>query len=197
MTPRSRRSRLGLRPGADVDGHPGDIIASDLDLPGVDAGPDFEVECHQGVSDGDSALYCVPRAIEGGHEAITDGLHLPAPETFNLLAYALVVTVEQVSPTFVSQLCGAVSGAHNVCEHHGGKNPLRTQPAPDASDELLDLLEHRSAVAHPVEDVSSGHLGVLRVDVLGEVSTASGGTKRAYLPVEPWLRCVRFDAAPP
>ena len=44
----------GRHPGTDVDRHPRHVVAAELDLAGVDPGPNLDVEALQGRSDGNA-----------------------------------------------------------------------------------------------------------------------------------------------
>jgi hypothetical protein len=54
-----------------VDGHSRYVVASDLDLTGVQTGPHLHAESTHGVSDGAGAVNGAPTgAIEGGFEPV-------------------------------------------------------------------------------------------------------------------------------
>ncbi len=114
----------GRHPRTDVNGHPGDVVAPGLDLASVDPGSHINAETLQGFSDGQGALDGPTGTVKGGHETVSDGLHLSAPEAFDLGTHALVVTVQQVPPAFVPELSGLVGRTNDVREQHCGQNSL-------------------------------------------------------------------------
>src|SRR5581483_8043003 len=157
-----------------MDGHSGDAVASKLDLPGVDAGTDLDVERPEGVAYGEGALDGATGTVEGRQEAIAGGIDLPTAETLELLSHRLVMALEQVAPVSVAEPGGPVGGTDDVGEQDGGQDPFGAGATPDAGDELLDLVEHRTGLAHPVGHVGPGQLDVPGSgDVLGEVAPMS------------------------
>ena len=59
-------------PGTDVSGHPGHVIAPDLDLASVDPGPHADVERLQRLSDGQGALDRSTGTVEGGVAVVVE-----------------------------------------------------------------------------------------------------------------------------
>ena len=59
-----------------MDHDPGQVRPRHLTLAGVEAGPDFEAEAADRVTDGPVRLDGPPRRIEGGEEPVTSGLDL-------------------------------------------------------------------------------------------------------------------------
>jgi len=81
-------------PGSYVNRHPSNIAVANLDLAGVDTSPHVDVESAQRVSDGKGTFDGSTGTVERGYEAVSDCLHLAAPEALDLGADALVVVFE-------------------------------------------------------------------------------------------------------
>src|SRR5579863_3021955 len=67
-------------PGADVDGHPADVLSQQFDLARVQAGPHLDAELGGPVAYGTGALDGPCRSVERRQEAVADGLDLAAGE---------------------------------------------------------------------------------------------------------------------
>src|SRR5215211_4510079 len=89
--------REGGDASRDVNGYSADIIAFNLDLPGVHPAPDLEVERPNSLHYARGAAHCPRRAIEGRQEPITKCLHLSASEAHDFLPEQGIVTVEKGS----------------------------------------------------------------------------------------------------
>src|SRR5580704_10949923 len=99
-----------------MDSHPGNVVAPDLDLAGVNPDPYVEVERSKGVSDRLGTFDGAPGAVEGGHEAIADGVDFTAAEAPDLSTHALVMAVKEISPSAIAQPGRPVRGTHDVSE---------------------------------------------------------------------------------
>jgi hypothetical protein len=170
-------TRTSLGPGqggdarADVYSHPGDIVTAHFDLAGVNTHPNLDAEHPGCVDKGVGARDRGAGAGEGRDESVTGGVHFEAAEPFEFVTHDGVVVVQQVPPSAVAEHRGALGRADDVGEHDGGEHPLGAETAPHASDELLDLVEHRCAVAGPIQGVGAGKLDEARsADVLGKIA---------------------------
>ena len=67
--PRERRDPVG-----DLHGGPGDVVADQVHLAGVDPGPDLDAEGGRVVEDGGRAADRLAGGVEGGQEAVRGGL---------------------------------------------------------------------------------------------------------------------------
>src|SRR6476469_9046260 len=103
-----------------MDGESGDVFAADFYLTGMDTGTDVDVRDAERVTDSDCAFDCSPGTLERGEKTIAGGIDFAAAEAFDLGADGLVVAVEQVAPSLVAELRGAVRGTDDVGEQHGG-----------------------------------------------------------------------------
>src|SRR4029453_13456881 len=92
------RCGLAQDAGGDVDGDPADVVAADLDLAGVEPGPDLEVDVAELLAQGDRAGNGPSGAVEGGQEAVAGRLDQPAAPLLDQAAALVVVDLEQVPP---------------------------------------------------------------------------------------------------
>src|SRR6185369_10707 len=91
----------------DVHGHPADVAADELALPGVQAGADLDAQAADRGDDGARAAQGVGRrALERGDVAVADGLDLAAAVALDLAADRAVVGGQQVAPAPVAHACG-------------------------------------------------------------------------------------------
>ena len=67
-------------PRRDMDGDPGDVVADELDLAGVQPGPDLEPLRRDRVADDERGPDRARRPVEGGQEPVTGRLDLAATE---------------------------------------------------------------------------------------------------------------------
>jgi hypothetical protein len=125
-----------------VNGHPGHVISSYLDLSCVQPYPHRDPQGVHSISDGTGTLDRTSGSVEGGQEAISRVVDLAAPEAFGLAPDQLVVAVEQVPPAPISKLGSTLCRPDNVGEKHGGQNPIRVWGMTGAGQEFLDL-SHR------------------------------------------------------
>jgi hypothetical protein len=99
--------RFGERghPLTDVHGYPTDISVADLDLAGVQADTNIQVQVRSRVADGARAANRTRRPIKRDQEAVTDHLHLAASERTELTPDRGVVGIEEVPPSTVAEGC--------------------------------------------------------------------------------------------
>src|SRR5262245_27335836 len=91
LADRARHQQLsgagqGADPGADVDRHPEDVVAYELDLTGVDPDPDLQPDRRQFVADRGGAADRPGRAVEGGQEPVPHRLDLSPAVDLELAA---------------------------------------------------------------------------------------------------------------
>ena len=117
---------LGERsdPRADVDGHAADVVADELALAGVEAGPHFDAERPAPGRRSRAHSGSRARAVERGEEAVAHGLHLAAPVALELRANQLVVAGHELAPARIAKGRRALGGADDVGEHHGGEDAI-------------------------------------------------------------------------
>ena len=90
-----------------------DVLVSELDLSGMNAGAHLETEASAGVADGSCARDSPPRSVEGGQRAIAGRLDQLASEAGQLPIDGGVVAVEDLLPAPVTKAAGLLGGAHD------------------------------------------------------------------------------------
>ena len=146
-------------PRTDVHRHAGNIVfrgAAHLDLAGVNADPHLDAQYPHRVDDVVGTRERGARAGERGDEPVAGGVDFASAESLQFVANDGVVVVQHVAPAPVPEQRGAFGGTDDVGEHDRGQQALGVRTAPHAGDELLDLVEHRPGVAHPVQGVVTG-----------------------------------------
>jgi hypothetical protein len=143
-------ARAPIRACADVDRHPADVVAEQLDLAGVDPDPDLDPDRRQLLADGSRTADRPRRAVEGGQEAVAHRLDLAAAVELELAADDRVVALEQLAPARVPERGGARRGVHDVREQHRRKHPVGLADAARAGEEALCLVEDRVGVLREV-----------------------------------------------
>ena len=145
---------------ADVHGHAGDVVAAQLNLAGVNTHPHLDAKRRTAST------------IASAQSIATLGLvnvaTNPSPAVFtsrprnraSSCRDDAVVVVEQVAPPVVAECGGALGRADDIGEHDRREHAFGVQAAACAGDELLDLVEYRRGVAHPVQGIRARQLDV-------------------------------------
>jgi len=89
---------LGHDPGGDVDGDPAEVAVAQLDLAGVEPGPDGHVDVADLVAEGDRAGDRPAGAVEAGQEPVAGRLDDAAAPLLDQAASQVVVDLEQLPP---------------------------------------------------------------------------------------------------
>src|SRR5262249_9813903 len=148
------RGRGDARP--DVDGEPGDLVARELDLAGVEPGANVKTERVDAVAHRARAADRAGGAVERGENPVARGVDLAAPEAAELAPEDRVVPLEEIPPAAIAQGRGLLGGADDVGEEDRGEDAVRLGAVPHPGQELLDLVEDRVGVLTP------GHVVVSR-----------------------------------
>src|SRR5207247_6552789 len=132
--------------------HAGDFVVHEFALARVQAGTYFESQLRHRLNDCAGASDRPCRAVEGGEEAITGGVHLPAAEARELAPDNRVVVPEQLTPGAIAKRDSTFTRADNVREQDRREDALRfgllPSPAlPDPGQESLDLFDDCLAVS--------------------------------------------------
>ena len=114
---RKRRDARG-----NVDGDALHVIVGDLDLAGMEAVADLDVEWTDHLGNGASATHCPRRAVECGEKPVPKRFDLTSPVTRDFLPDCGVMSDEEVAPALVAQLFGSRGRAHDVSEENGRKD---------------------------------------------------------------------------
>src|SRR6266508_1166828 len=164
-------------PRSDVHCDPGEVVATQLALAGVDAGADFQADVAGILGDGAGAFDGPSGPVEGGEEAVAGGVHLLAAKASELTADHVVVGVEQLLPAPVAESGRLFGRPDDVGEQHGLQHAVDVDLGFVAAtgQELLDdvervLLAARSAIEMPF----AGELHESSVgNVVGQVPATS------------------------
>ncbi len=124
-----------------MHGDPGEIIATELALAGVDPGAHREAEAPRFLANGLRASDCSGRTVECRKEPVSRRLDLIAAEPFQLLAHGGVVLVEQLLPLTVAYLGRSLGRADNVGEQHRLEDAVDIGLGPMPRQELLHHAE--------------------------------------------------------
>src|ERR1700756_3189157 len=154
------RSRQRGHPRGDVHGHASDVGAAYFDLAGVNSHPHLDAEYPYRFDHRIRARDRRAGTRERRDKSVSGRVDFATAESVQLVADNGVVVVEQVSPTVVAERGCALSGADDVGEHDSGEYSLGVRPAAHACDELLDLVEYRRGVAHPVQRIFARQLHI-------------------------------------
>jgi hypothetical protein len=96
------------------------VRAYDLNLAGVNGGPDLDSQPADVVGNGARAVDRGRRLIEGGEESVAGGIHLASTETIEISPDDCVMCFQEVPPAPVSDLGGTRGGAGDISEHDSG-----------------------------------------------------------------------------
>jgi hypothetical protein len=168
ISPRRSQAR---DPRRDVYCHACDVIASQLDLTGVQASPDLKADARDCIADRSCSPHRAGRPIERGEESVAGGLDLAPAAACQGGPHEPIVLVQQCAPLPVAERGRTNRRVHDIGEQDGRKHPVRLGERPDPGRELLDLADDRLLVAGPDEVVDARQLNELRAwNVLGEVA---------------------------
>lgn len=118
------RASMVLDSLADVDGDAADVAAAYFDFAGVNANAHLDTEVGGGLVEGEAAGDGPAGAVEGGQEAVSGGFDLVSSVALEVLAYEVVVGVEQFMPAAVPELACLFGGSDDVTEQHRGQHPV-------------------------------------------------------------------------
>ena len=109
----------------------------DLELTGVQAGADLEVELPDRVPDCTRTADRPRGPVEGGEESVAGDPDLLAAEPLQMVSDERVMLVEECCPAPVAELGGPLGGADDVGEEHGCENAMgslsRREPVRNSS----------------------------------------------------------------
>jgi hypothetical protein len=144
---------------ADVDRDATDLPVDRLDLSGVHAGADLEIEGPNSVDDRLRAPHGASRAVERREEAVSRRVDLDAVVARQDRSDRGVVSLDGLSPSTVAELDGLLRGPDDVREEHGREDPLeRGLLLANGAEEPTDLLDHGRQVAVAGEMVGAVEL---------------------------------------
>src|SRR5215208_1916249 len=111
-------------PGRDMHADAADVVAPELDLAGVDPGPDLDPAVPQPVTEAGGAADPAAGPVEQGQDAVAGRLDQPALELADQLLGEPVVEVEQLAPAAVADPPGELGRPDDIGEQDGGQGPL-------------------------------------------------------------------------
>jgi hypothetical protein len=114
-----------------MDGDAANVCPPHFHFAGVDADPQREIERSDGLADGECAANGPGRAVERGDAAVTGRVDELAAETFGLPPKELLVAIENLPPSLVSQCASRRRRSDDVGEQQrlsvlSGSRSLRT-----------------------------------------------------------------------
>ena len=107
---------------------PADVVAAQLALAGVQPDADRQAQLAQLLDDVAAAADRPRRAVEGGQEAVADGLDLAPAPAAQLVADDPVVVLELGAPAPVAQPGQVLGRADDVGEHDRGQHAVDRRP---------------------------------------------------------------------
>jgi hypothetical protein len=99
-----------------VDGKTTELSVDHLALTGMHPGPHFDAQGPRCVSDRASATHGSGGTVERGEQSVAGGVDLLAAKAVELAANERMVRLEQVAPSSVTELDGAVRRGDDVHE---------------------------------------------------------------------------------
>src|SRR5579859_2136525 len=142
--------------------NPGQLVAEDLALAGVNARPHVQADAANTVSDCERTTNCAGGTIESCTETVACVIDLSPPIALQLAAHDPVVVLEQIAPPPISELLCSAGGLHDVGEQNRGQYAIRVWPVSYAGQEFLNLVEDRILAADPRQMVITWQLHVFR-----------------------------------
>src|SRR4051794_8881776 len=86
-----------------MHGHAADVVVDELDLAGVHANPDVELECLDAIADRGRAAQRSDCALEGGNEPVTGCVDLVSAEALEERTDESVVLGEELPPAHIAE----------------------------------------------------------------------------------------------
>src|SRR6202035_2358862 len=128
-------------PRTDVDREPGELVAVDLALSRVDAGPDLQAESRHRVDDGTRTTDRARRTVECRQEPVACGVDLTTAEADELAPHGRMVGLEQLAPAAVAELARLLGRPDEVGEENRREHALGIGRLALAGQELPDPRE--------------------------------------------------------
>src|SRR5439155_14615863 len=144
----------------DVNGDAARFAVNELALAAVQPSAYVQVEGADGLLDREGAVDSPCRAVEGGEEAVADGVHFLAAVAPQLRADGLVMLLQQLAPGAVAQLGRPRGGTNDVREENRREDPVRLGfprlPFDDVLQKALQRREEAVRIAELGRKVSPG-----------------------------------------
>ena len=123
------------------------LAAGHFALAGVHARADLQAERRDGIADRAGATHTPRRAVEGRRRSHRPRCRSPCRGSGDLVAGALVVALQQLTPLRIAERGGMFGRADDVGEDHRRQHTVAVRDLPDPGQELLDLVGQGVAVA--------------------------------------------------
>src|SRR6266481_470376 len=135
-------ARAGERRDArgDVDSDALHVVAGDLDLAGMEATADLNVERTDRLGNGAGTTHGTCRAVEGGEESVPKRSHFVAAEAREFPAHRRVMRFEQIAPALVAQLLRPRGRTHDVRKQYGRKDTVAFCRGDGSGQKFLDCV---------------------------------------------------------
>ena len=122
----------GGNAGAGVDGDPRHLPVQQLTLACVETRAHLQLQRVHVLDDRLRAPDRPRRPIEAREEPVAGGVDLTSPEPDELPPYQLVVTLQELVPSTISQHCRPLGRTDDVGEEDGREHPFRLRLLPAA-----------------------------------------------------------------
>src|SRR5260221_12487449 len=108
--------------GGDGNGDALHVVAGDLDLTGVEATADFNVESTDRLDNGAGTTHGTCRAVERGEEPVPKRSHFVSPEAREFPPHRRVRRFDQVGPALAAQRLRPCGGPHHAGEPYASRD---------------------------------------------------------------------------
>ena len=155
----------------------GEIVATPFHLTGMNTDANLEAKLVSGFADPERTPNCSGRPVEGRQRAVADRLYEATTEPLELTFDGLVMAVELISPSQITQFGCLRRRVHDVCEDHGCEQSIRGGWVPRPSQELFDFTWH-VRVTNPRNVICTRKFDVLRPrEVINQVTAVCDSNK--------------------
>ena len=114
-------------PCGNVDGDASHVRFSNLDLAGMQAAANFNVQWADSLGNRASTADRASWPVESGKKSVSKRSNFAAPVTREFASHGGVMSVQQIVPAVVTHFLGPRGRAHNVCEQNGRKKSVGSQ----------------------------------------------------------------------
>ena len=122
-------------------GDPGNAGLHEIELSGVEAGPNLDTKLVHALDDRERAADGARRPVEDGKEAVASPIDLSAAKTSELAAKESVMVTDEGTPPGIAESDGPTRGLHHVGEEHGRQDAGCFDGVAGAGEEFLDLVQ--------------------------------------------------------
>src|SRR6266403_2323451 len=116
------------------------VVAGDLDLAGMEATADSNVESTDRLCNRAGTTHGPGRAVKRGEKSVPKRPHFVAAEAREFPPHRSVMRLEQIAPALVAQLLGPCGRTHDVCKQYGRKDTVALCRGDRSGQEFLDCV---------------------------------------------------------